>query len=78
MFSIRPPVCVAKASLNLSDGHTVGGVGEHGVLVRVALVVVLAAVRPVFMVGEFVQVALTTVTGNHLSSRLVGQLINTK
>ena len=66
MFSIRPPVCVAEASLNLSYGHSVGGVGEYGVLVFVATVAVISAEGPVLMVGEMVQVALTTVTGNHL------------
>ena len=66
MFSIRPPVCVAEASLNLSDGHAVGGVREGGVLVFVATVAVISAEGPVLMVGEMVQVALTTVTGNHL------------
>ena len=77
-FSIRPPVCVAKASLDLSYGYGVGGVGKHGVLVLVATVAVISAVRPVLMVGEIVKVTLTTVTGNHLIWNLVGVLIQTK
>ena len=59
------PVRVAEASLNPCVYHGVSCVGEHGVLVLVALVVVLAAEGPVLMVWKMVQIALTTMTCHH-------------